>query len=94
MKTITLFCCALLTAAAMQAQQILHVPSQYPSIQSAIMAADSGDIVLAAPGTYAEQINFLGKKWLTVASEFYTTGDPSKIETTVIDGSMLPNPDS
>jgi len=34
----------------------LKVPSQYPTIQSAINAAHSGDTILVAPGTYTEQL--------------------------------------
>jgi len=34
----------------------LKVPSQYPTIQSAINAAHSGDTILVAPGTYIEQL--------------------------------------
>jgi Right handed beta helix region len=34
----------------------LKVPSQYPTIQSAINAAHSGDTILVAPGTYSEQL--------------------------------------
>ena len=34
----------------------LKVPSQYPTIQSAINAAHSGDTILVAPGIYTEQL--------------------------------------
>jgi Right handed beta helix region len=33
---------------------VLRVPSQYPTIQSALSAAHSGDTILVAPGIYAE----------------------------------------
>jgi hypothetical protein len=49
------------------------------TIQSAIDAADYGDTVLVAPGTYHENINFRGKA-ITVKSE---SGRP---EDTIIDG--------
>lgn len=45
----------------------INVPTDQPTIQSAIVAAQNGDIVLVAPGTYFENINFLGKA-ITVES--------------------------
>ncbi|MFQ5655867.1 MAG: hypothetical protein ACE5GW_14210, partial [Planctomycetota bacterium] len=47
--------------------QILQVPADYPTIQEAIDAAQGGDTVLVAPGTYFENIDFLGKA-ITVTS--------------------------
>lgn len=47
---------------------ILHVPADQASIQGAINAAANGDTVLIAPGTYFENIDFLGKA-ITVTSE-------------------------
>ena len=78
MKNITLFCCALMIAAALQAQ-IIHVPGDYTTIQQGIEAANPGDTVLVNDGIYYEQINFLGKKPLMVASQFLMDGDTSHI---------------
>lgn len=33
-----------------------RVPTEYPTIQSAVDAADPGDLILIAPGTYKEQV--------------------------------------
>ncbi|MHC5121640.1 MAG: family 16 glycosylhydrolase [Planctomycetota bacterium] len=58
------------------------VPDDYSTIQSAIVAAGTGDSVVVKPGTYPEHINFLGKA-ITV-----TSTDPSDwavVESTIID---------
>jgi len=47
---------------------IRRVPSDFGTIQAAIDAAQTGDIVRVGPGTYAENINFLGKA-ITVLSD-------------------------
>jgi predicted outer membrane repeat protein len=60
---------------------ILHVPTEQPTIQAAINAAQPGDTVLIAPGTYFENINFAGKA-ITVTSE----QGPAA---TIIDGGSL-----
>ena len=53
--------------AGLHAQATIQVPGNYPTIQSAINAANNGDTVLVAPGTYVENINFSGKA-ITVTS--------------------------
>ena len=93
MKKLLLFLCSLVATVAMQAQ-IIHVPGDYPTIQQGINAANPGDTVLVTEGTYFEQINFLGKKPLMVASQFLLDNDTSHISKTIIDGSQLANMDN
>jgi hypothetical protein len=56
------------------------VPADYPTIQAAIDAAVNGDTVLVSPGTYVENINFIGKA-ITVRSDLGP-------EVTIIDGNQ------
>ncbi|MBC8383414.1 MAG: hypothetical protein H8E22_06400, partial [Candidatus Cloacimonetes bacterium] len=65
----------------------INIPADYSTIQAGINAAIAGDIVLAQPGTYVENINFNGKN-ITVASLFITTQDTSHISQTIIDGNQ------
>jgi hypothetical protein len=60
------------------AQQTIHVPADRPTIQAGVNAANNGDTVLVSPGTYNENIDFLGKA-ITVTS----SGGPAS---TTIDG--------
>jgi len=57
---------------------VINVPADQPSIQAGINAANTGDMVVVAPGTYTENINFMGKA-ITVRSS-----GGSKV--TIIDG--------
>jgi len=57
----------LLQATPVAASSTLNVPGNYATIQAAIDAAVSGDIVVVGPGTYSENINFKGKA-ITVES--------------------------
>jgi serine protease len=61
-----------------RSQNTLNVPADYPTIQSAINAANNGDTVLVAPGTYVENINFNGKAITVISS--------GGAATTIIDG--------
>jgi hypothetical protein len=56
----------------------INVPADQPTIQDAINVANTGDLVLVAAGTYAENIDFKGKA-ITVRSA-------SGAKVTIIDG--------
>ncbi len=58
----------------------INVPADQPTIQNAIDAAMDGDLVLVAPGTYVENIDFIDKA-ITVMSE-------EGAEVTIIDGNQ------
>lgn len=73
----------LLRVVQMQQGAILHVPSVYPTIQQAIDAAGDHDTVLVAPGTYVEDINFLGKPVHVLAEAFLSPVAPAA---TIIEG--------
>jgi hypothetical protein len=92
MKTLTLLLCAGFLAVAAQSQ-IIHVPTDYSTIQQGINAASNGDTVLVYPGTYFENIRFGGKA-ITVASLFLMDGDIMHVDNTIIDGSQPVYPDS
>src|SRR5215471_1260479 len=74
-------CIALFFTYSAMAGNIIHVPADQPTIQAGIKAASNGDTVLVAPGTYHENISFLGKA-ITVTS----SNGPA---VTIIDGGGL-----
>jgi parallel beta-helix repeat protein len=73
-------CIAALGAATASAAT-LHVPADLPTIQAAIDAAQDGDSILVAPGTYLENLA-LWDKDITLESE-------SGAEATIVDGQGL-----
>jgi len=64
---------------------VINIPDDYAAIQAGIDASSNGDTVLVQPGEYVENINFNGHN-IVLGSLFFTTGDQSYIEQTVIDG--------
>jgi hypothetical protein len=93
MKTCAIFFTAMLLAFCMHAQQILHVPGDFSSIQAAVDAADYGDTVLVDPGRYFENVIIQGnRKAITLASQFINTGDTNDIKNTIIDAGAPLNP--
>jgi len=80
-----LFIAALVCLFSIGHTAVIFVPDDQPTIQDAINAAAPGDTVIVRPGTYPENIDFLGKA-IRVQSE--TTA-----EVTIIDGGTPVNPD-
>ena len=83
----------LVLALAAAPARVINVPADQPTIQAGIDASVNGDTVLAAPGTYFENVRFNGRN-VTVASRFLLTRDPLDISATVIDGSRPRHPDT
>lgn len=92
MRAIVLMVILALCAGALSAATI-HVPADQPTIQAALNIGLDGDTVLVAPGTYYENLNFVGRD-VVLASEFIRTGDTNYISQTIIDGSHLTQGDA
>nr|NQU89338.1 T9SS type A sorting domain-containing protein [Bacteroidota bacterium] len=66
--------------------EIILVPQDSPTIQSAINMAQSGDTVLVDTGIYFENVNFNGKN-ITLTNKFILDLNSDYILNTIIDGS-------
>ena len=66
---IAIACLLVIAAQEISYGEIRHVPADYATIQAAIDASVSGDTVLVSPGTYVENINYLGKNLLVKSTE-------------------------
>jgi len=62
---------------------------QYTSIQTAVNASSPGDTVLVYPGSYLENISIIQKSNISVISLEATSGNPTYIESTIIDGQAI-----
>lgn len=59
--TAALIAAATVGMSAATAQSIISVPGDFPAVQSAINAANDGDIIEVGPGTYVENLEIIGK---------------------------------
>lgn len=78
-KVCTAILCLAMNALPLFADTI-YVPSQYPTIQQGLNAAQSGDTVMVAAGTYPENITWPTRDAIVLISE-------DGPQTTIIDGS-------
>ncbi len=70
------------------AQTTHRVPADFPKIQLAIDAAQTGDTVLVSPGLYYENLQLRGRD-IVLSSRYFMDADPAKtIRETIIDGSQ------
>jgi hypothetical protein len=78
--------CVLTFAVSYALCNVIHVPGDQPTIQSAINVAEQGDTVLVDPGVYHENITFLGKaiRVVSVGGASSTTIDGGGTNSVVI----------
>jgi hypothetical protein len=65
---------------------IVTIPYDYPTIQAAINAAGDGVEIIVSPGTYPENIDFLGKNILLHSTE---PSSETIVASTIIDGTKM-----
>lgn len=82
-----------LTAASSSVASLLHVPTDFGTIQAALDAASSSDTVVVAPGTYFENVRVEAKS-VRLVSQFALDGNIEHILETILDGSQPLNADS
>lgn len=75
-----------------QAQTLIRVPQDQPTVQAGINAAVNGDTVLVEEGTYVENVKI--NKKIVLGSRFILDGDTAHISRTIIDGSAPAHPDT
>jgi parallel beta-helix repeat protein len=66
-------------------EAVINVPSDYPTIQSAIDIATDGDTIVVSEGTYTENITVEEKK-VVLLSTFFENNDFSIVGRTILDG--------
>ncbi len=93
MKYFIILSCFLIITCITVSAQIIHVPGDQPTIQAGINAAQNGDMVLVAEGTYYENV-LIENKTVTLASRFLIDDSTSHISKTIINGSQPVNTDS
>ena len=63
------FCCLLaLCSSRVALAEIINHPGRYTNIRTAILWVGDRDTILVAPGTYYENLNFLGKQFVLKSS--------------------------
>ena len=71
------FLCVLIMHAS-----IIHVPSDYSSIQEAFSVATNGDTIVLANGTYTENLT-VSNKSVVITSQFMFSKNESDIDQTI-----------
>jgi hypothetical protein len=93
MKKLLVILLLLFSSFSIYAQDTIRVPTDYPTIQQGINAANNNDIVLVAEGTYFENV-LIENKAVTLASYFILHDSTSYISNTIINGSQPINTDN